>query len=290
MVYAFEAAPLIAPYVESCTVELTAGRPIPPAPVPPTGSTADFLAYVRSNEELRVCDKGGASRIKACVFALPAMVRNMSRLSVDPVLGSRETVEARLAAAGHACPERHSYTAIHAAASDANGTATMGGGIEQLMVGGSKPLFAGQSGLYMHNESIGGQAHRSQWDVRSVDTVRWIQHNVRPEDFFVLKMDIEGFEHKLIPSMLEANLTDLIDVFVWECHYGVIGSKCHSLFARAASVPGFLPKAVYTESSSRGHYQKMELPRREGAISNRMTGRHEGVSRKRIGRARRALK
>ena len=48
----------------------------------------------------------------------------------------------------------------------------MGGGIEQLMVGGSKPLFAGRSGLYMHNESIGGQAHRSQWDVRSVDTVR----------------------------------------------------------------------------------------------------------------------
>ena len=109
----------------------------------------------------------------------------------------------------------------------------MSGGIEQLMVGGSKPLFAGQSGLYMHNESIGGQAHRSQWDVRSVDTVRWIQHNVRPEepfdsqlwtstesssphkpvseqDFFVLKMDIEGFEHKLIPSMLEARAPALV--------------------------------------------------------------------------------
>jgi len=72
----------------------------------------------------------------------------------------------------------------------------------------------------------------------------------------VLKMDVEGFEHKLVPSMLEANLTGLIDVFVWECHYGFPGSKCRSLFARAASVPGFLPAAVYTESLSRGHYEK----------------------------------
>lgn len=40
MVFAFEAAPLIAPYLESCAVELAAGRPIPPAPVPPTGSLA----------------------------------------------------------------------------------------------------------------------------------------------------------------------------------------------------------------------------------------------------------
>lgn len=75
---------------------------------------------------------------------------------------------------------------INAAASDENGTARMGGGIEQLMVGGSKPLFAGRApaGLHMHNESIGGEAHRSRWNVRSVDIVRWIEHNVRPEEPF----------------------------------------------------------------------------------------------------------
>jgi len=106
MVFAFEAAPLIAPYLESCAVELAAGRPIPPAPVPPTGSTADFLEYVRSHDKLRVCSKEGVRasrkrwrRIKECVFALPEMVRNMTSLSADPVLGSRETVDARLAAA-----------------------------------------------------------------------------------------------------------------------------------------------------------------------------------------------
>ena len=51
----------------------------------------------------------------------------------------------------------------------------------------------------------------------------------------------------------QANLTGLIDVFVWECHYGFPGSKCHSLFARAASVPGFLPEAekrTYTQRTA----------------------------------------
>ena len=70
------------------------------------GSTADFLEYVRSHDKLRVCSKEGVRasrkrwrRIKECVFALPEMVRNMTSLSADPVLGSRETVDARLAAA-----------------------------------------------------------------------------------------------------------------------------------------------------------------------------------------------
>ena len=78
----------------------------------------------------------------------------------------------------------------------------MGGGIEQLMVGGSKPLFAGRApaGLHMHNESIGGEAHRSRWNVRSVDIVRWIEHNVRPEEPFHATADIECEEnaHRLI--------------------------------------------------------------------------------------------
>ena len=52
----------------------------------------------------------------------------------------------------------------------------------------------------------------------------------------------------------QANLTGLIDVFVWECHYGFPDSKCHSLFARAASVPGFLP-----EAEKRTHTQRTAL-------------------------------
>ena len=133
----------------------------------------------------------------------------------------------------------------------------MSGGIEQLMVGGSKPF--GMNGLYAHNKSIGGEAHGAVWSVLAVDTVRWIQQSVRPEDFFVLKMDIEGFEHKVIPAMLKANLTGLIDVFAWECHYGIPGSTCHSLHAAAFGMPGFLPtEAVYSESRGSGNFRKID--------------------------------
>ena len=143
----------------------------------------------------------------------------------------------------------------------------MSGGIEQLMVGGSKPF--GMNGLYAHNKSIGGEAHGAVWNVLAVDTVRWIQQSVRPEDFFVLKMDIEGFEHKVIPAMLKANLTGLIDVFAWECHYGIPGSTCHSLHAAAFGMPGFLPtEAVYSERIGSGNFRKrrrrLHRPRRSG--------------------------
>ena len=258
LVYAFEAAPLIAPYVESCAAELTAGRLIPAAPVPPTGSSTEFVKYVKAHDKLKICYEVDERKVKKCVFSLPEMVRNMSQLSAHPWLGSRETVSARLAAARHACPKRAStFTAIHAAASDGKKMVRMSGGIEQLMVGGSKPF--GMNGLYAHNQSIGGKAHETVWDVLAFDTARWIQQSVRPEDFFVLKMDIEGFEHKVIPAMLKANLTGLIDVFAWECHYGIPGSTCHSLHAAAFGMPGFLPtEAVYSESRGSGNFRKID--------------------------------
>ena len=34
-------------------------------------------------------------------------------------------------------------------------------------------------------------------------------------------MDIEGGEHLLLPAMLEANATKLVDVLLWECHFGM---------------------------------------------------------------------
>ena len=42
-VFAFEAAPLIAPFVERCCEELSKGMPLPPAVVPPAGSSLQLL-------------------------------------------------------------------------------------------------------------------------------------------------------------------------------------------------------------------------------------------------------
>ena len=44
-VFAIEAAPLIAPYVERCAAALASGKPLPPPPVPPAGSSMQLLNY-----------------------------------------------------------------------------------------------------------------------------------------------------------------------------------------------------------------------------------------------------
>eukprot|EP01062_Namystynia_karyoxenos_P000619 TRINITY_DN10228_c1_g1_i1.p1 TRINITY_DN10228_c1_g1~~TRINITY_DN10228_c1_g1_i1.p1 ORF type:complete len:459 (+),score=108.22 TRINITY_DN10228_c1_g1_i1:92-1378(+) len=54
--------------------------------------------------------------------------------------------------------------------------------------------------------------------VTLVDFAQWLQEHVRPADFCVLKMDIEGGEHSLIPRMLEQKAFALVDEFFFECH------------------------------------------------------------------------
>ena len=47
-VYGFEASPLIAPYAEQCALALSAGKPIPPAPVLPSGSSRELREFAPS--------------------------------------------------------------------------------------------------------------------------------------------------------------------------------------------------------------------------------------------------
>ena len=61
----------------------------------------------------------------------------------------------------------------------------------------------------------------STWRVPSVDFVGWLRSSVAVADFVVLKVDIEGGEHTLLPALLRANATGLVDMLLWECHYGV---------------------------------------------------------------------
>ena len=63
-VYAFEASPLIAPYVEKCCAALNMGAPLPPPPVPPTASSGQLLAYA---EQLGCGKAGGKAARFACM-------------------------------------------------------------------------------------------------------------------------------------------------------------------------------------------------------------------------------
>ena len=68
-VYAFEAAPLIVPFVERCCADLTRGLPLPRAPVPPTGSSQQLLKHARS---LNCTNKGRAQQFSCIGRALNA--------------------------------------------------------------------------------------------------------------------------------------------------------------------------------------------------------------------------
>ena len=48
---------------------------------------------------------------------------------------------------------------------------------------------------------------------------RWLQQNVVAEDFVVVKMDIEGSEYEVLPSLLRSRAVTLVDELLLEVHY-----------------------------------------------------------------------
>ena len=58
----------------------------------------------------------------------------------------------------------------------------------------------------------------AQFDVPLIDVVDWMRASFTRDDFVVLKMDVEGAEIDIVPKLLATNTTELVDVFLWECH------------------------------------------------------------------------
>lgn len=54
--------------------------------------------------------------------------------------------------------------------------------------------------------------------VYAVDFPRWIARHFRTDDYLVLKMDIEGYEHSVLHELLRQSSGALIDQLAWECH------------------------------------------------------------------------
>ena len=100
-------------------------------------------------------------------------------------------------------------------------------------------------------------------EVPVVDLARWVQETFRADDFVVLKrasprssnarlshtaeyklppvslmsappsartVDIEGAEQSVVPALVRSNASQLLDVVLWECHYGG-KRKCHVLLS-----------------------------------------------------------
>ena len=66
---------------------------------------------------------------------------------------------------------------------------------------------------------------RQKLTVPVVDVARWLRASFTAADLVVLKMDVEGAEAQIIPALVDANATALIDVFLWECHTSKLPRK-----------------------------------------------------------------
>ena len=106
-------------------------------------------------------------------------------------------------------------TLLHYAVSTANGTVPWG---HQAKKGGRT-----RSGFAL------GPGGRRRWLASShnlvqdgtrpaIDIADWLRRTVRPDDFVVVKMDIEGAEYDVVPHLLREKVADLIDELFLEVH------------------------------------------------------------------------
>ena len=55
-------------------------------------------------------------------------------------------------------------------------------------------------------------------DVECIDFAEWIKINMSTENYNILKIDIEGAEYSVIPYLIGAGISDLIDEWLIEFH------------------------------------------------------------------------
>lgn len=236
IVFGFEASPIIAPHAQRCAEALSAGLPLPAAPVPATSSSADLY---KTGRELN-CTMPGKPRMDCISAAIQSQLHSLRRGSARR--SPAPEIQARLDSAVRACPTTRSiYTLVPAAVGDRNGTVQLAGSLEQLLKGGL--MLPGASfAARMQREGLEEQA------VPVFDLMSWVRHSFVTEDFVMLKLDVEGSEQLIVPALAAAGaeMGRLIDVLVWECHVGG-RLPCHTLLEMLkASGVG----AIYQEPKS----------------------------------------
>ena len=145
-VYAFEMAPLIMPYVEACCEALSRGQPLPPAPVPPSGSSSHLLRYA----EMVGCHLASRGLQLQCMER--TLNASLAALRINRrLLGNDELIRARLGAARRNGCEPGSpftYTLVPSAVGVREGASVRVGtgtrGLSQLLRGGMSLVSSGR--------------------------------------------------------------------------------------------------------------------------------------------------
>lgn len=213
-IYAFEASPLITPFLEKyCTWLNGGGKGVAPSScLPQSGSTAHLFRYASAV---------GCPASRKCMWSFFA--KPLAALAPDPRLNSTDLIQERLAEAKLAS-SRTRYTLIPAGVAAENTHITIDSNPQQLIRGGALTVDAKQSRRYVFRVPV-------------VDLVGWIRASFKPADQVVLKIDVEGVEHEIFDALTQSGGWDRIDVLAFECHARRGRRSCADLMAsvRAAA-------------------------------------------------------
>jgi hypothetical protein len=212
---AFEASPLIQPFVEQYVSFLNGNRSEPPTVcLPRSGSTIHLRRYAPSLG----CGRLSDVTMRACVMAV--LRQGLQALQPDPKLNETALVDARLNEATQIADAQcinstmcqNQYVAVPAAAGIHNGWLSLWGSPEQLIRGGALPTA----------QAPMSRTHR--YTVRSVDVASWLASTALKAEFVFLKMDIVGAEHALLRRMEALGVHRMVHALAIECHGSCIAT------------------------------------------------------------------
>ena len=81
----------------------------------------------------------------------------------------------------------------------------------QLLLGGL---------LTPSKNNVARALRKKRQTVAAIDLVTWIRESFRESDFILLKLDVEGAEHSIVPALAASPAGAMVDVLLWECHNG----------------------------------------------------------------------
>ena len=94
---------------------------------------------------------------------------------------------------------------------------------------------SGAGSSILRDKTTGGLAYDQPMTVDSIDLDLWIKENVAPDDYVILKMDIEGAEYEVLEKLIGSESIKKVSEIYVEWHWGRIGGmtrKAHDQLLR----------------------------------------------------------
>ena len=86
-----------------------------------------------------------------------------------------------------------------------------------------------ESGTLLTEKKTGGITPDTFIRVQGIDFSRWVKENIDPEDYNILKFDIEGAEYRVLRKLIEDGTIGYFNEFLGEFHYDKITVETNEL-------------------------------------------------------------